>query len=123
MPKDRARPEAKQKCYCAECKGASLSWTTWARHRKSLNRAVTVLTAEAQGVDPPVELDPSTQQDDDLRARFSRMRSKHEQKLEQNRTRVLAIREEIVRLQTHSNYIPGSLRFVETPVDMGSNGE
>lgn len=118
MPKKAKYEVRKQHCYCKECKGASLPWSTWTRHQKALAEQVALLGREASPVaEPPsalpLEEEPPAPQ---LEREFSQTMSKKSQRAAHVRARLLIIRDDLHRLRDACNKLTGHVTFLRPPV-------
>lgn len=107
----------KQHCYCKDCKGASLPWSTWTRHRKALAEQLAVLGREASLIAEPPNLPPEGELDvPELEREFSQIMSKKSQRAAHIRARLLTIRDDLHRLRDRCNKLADHVTFLRPPV-------
>lgn len=116
MPKKQKYKPRTQQCFCKECKGGSLPWSTWARHHKALAEQTAILGREA-GLDA----DPTPPQSEDdhrptlLERNFLQTKSKKAQRAAHIRARLLTIRDDLHRLRGNCQQLSGHVTFLRSP--------
>lgn len=118
MPKKPKYKPRKQQCFCKDCKGALLPWSTWARHQKALAEQTATLGREA-GLDPvdhpTAPLLEEEPRPSPLERDFSQKKSKKAQRAAHVKARLLAVRDDLHRLRGDCQHLSGHVTFLRPP--------
>lgn len=113
MPRVNAASAPRQKCYCPQCNGATLPWSSWSRHNRELQQRQAELQKEIQRdqalqVAPP---DPEQVTNAETEKDFANIKSKRQQNLARMRATLLSIHHELTQLQVLRQHAPLGLVF------------
>lgn len=113
MPRAITAQPPRQKCYCPQCNGATLPWSSWSRHNRELQQREAELRKEIQR-DKDIALlppDPQGIMGADMKKDFANIKSKRRQNLDQMRAKLLSIHHELTQLQVLRQHAPLGLIF------------
>lgn len=122
MPRTARYPVRTQQCFCTACKGASLPWSTWARHQKALAERIGDLGREAGLVDPAGGSTETAIAEEEteaitaaLKQTFSQRKSKKSQRVAHIRARLLTVRDDLHRLRDDGQKLAAHVTFLTPP--------